>query len=166
MRIRKATAVVVSLLVILVAAACFFDVYITTAYSCLECRARRDVRRICGISFASISYDSDSAAMFARAPSHQHQWRWCGSTTKYSLLSEVHACGRGHPIWMLQASFQNRYAQLVSASEFQNALQAIDSPDTRTATAAVIRIGERVIESLNGEPLRPTPSASPGEPRK
>ena len=145
MRRRKIIIIVSALLAI--AAACFFDVYRTTVYSCLECRATLTKSRICVITFQHTANDSYSKSFLAGFPSHQHQWCWCGSEQSYSLSSVTYAWGPRHPIWGLPVSVQAEYSQLVPASELQQTLQAIDSPDRNTAEARVNKVYERVSDS-------------------
>jgi hypothetical protein len=143
---RKSIVIAASLLVI-VAAACFFDVYIFTLYSCLECRATLTKCRIYGIPFQQVSFDSYSTSVLQHDPSHVHQWRPCGCDHRYSLFTITYACGRPHPIWHLTVPIQARYSQLVPASELHDTLREIDSPDRKTAEAAVVRVYERVADS-------------------
>jgi len=143
---RKATLSVV-FLVAIIAAACYFDVYSFTQYSCLECRATLTKRRICGISFQRVAQDPYSTAVLTRNPSHQHQWCWCGSQRSYSLVTVTYSCGHQHPIWELSVSVQAQYSRLAPASELQEALRAIDSPDRKTAEVAVNQVYERVLDS-------------------
>ena len=117
-------------------------------YTCLECRATQTKSRICGIRSESISTNSYSESIVAHDPSHQHQWRWSGSAHTSSLFSEMHACGRQHPIWQLPVSIQERYSHLVSESEMTDALKAIDSANRDAAESAVKQVYERVLDSL------------------
>ena len=146
MRSRKAIVIVASLIAS-VAAACFFDVYSTTAYSCLECRATLTKRRICGIPFQWAEPNSYSQAVLSNNPAHQHQWRWCGTTLSYSLTSFARGCGRQHPIWQLPVPVQAEYSHLVPASELRETLDAIDSPNRKVAEATVNKVYERVLDS-------------------
>jgi hypothetical protein len=143
---QKTIAIVV-LLLASIAAASIFDVYSFTQYSCLECRATLTKRRICGVPIQRVSYDAYSTEVLARDPSHQHQWRWCGSIHSDSLVSDTFSCGRQHPIWQLPISVHAKYAQLVPPAELHQALQAIESADRKTGQAAVKRVWEQVLNS-------------------
>jgi len=143
---RKAIGIV-TLLIAILAAGCFFDVYSITRYTCLECRATLTKRRILGIPIQNITQDSYSDSILAQNPSHEHQWRWCGSEHSHSLATVTFSCGRQHPIWQLPVPIQARYSQLVSAAELHAALRAIDSPDRKAAEAEVNRVYEQVLDS-------------------
>jgi hypothetical protein len=83
---------VASLFTVVVAAA-IFNVYSTTEYTCLECRATLSERHVCGIPLSRISRHPYTTAYLAANPAHLHSWRWCGNTTK---LVPLHA----HPgLW-------------------------------------------------------------------
>jgi hypothetical protein len=145
---KRKVIVIVALLLGIVAAASFFNVYSTTAYSCLECRATLTKRRICGVPFQWAEQNSYSQAVISSSPAaHQHQWRWCGTTLSYSLTSFARSCGRQHSIWHLPIPIQAEYSHLVPASELHEMLQAIDSPDRKVAEATVNRVYERVLDS-------------------
>lgn len=132
-----------ALLLAIIVAAGFFEFYSFTQHTCLECRATRTERRILGIPFRHITYDAYSTSVIAHDPSHQHHWKWWGSI--HTMNSFV--CGRQHPIWQIPISVQAKYSQLVPASELRLALEAIDSPDRKTADAAINRVYERVTDS-------------------
>jgi hypothetical protein len=143
MRFCKAIAIVGSLALLVAATYERSD----SSYTCLGCRATQTKSRIFGIRSEKITTNSYSESVVAHDPSHQHQWRWCGSAHTASLFSEMHACGRQHPIWQLPVSIQERYSKLVSESELHDALKAIDSPSRETAESAVNRVYERVLDS-------------------
>ena len=146
MRSWKAITILATLLAI-VAVASFFDVYSTTNYTCLECRAELTQRRICGVPFRRVSHHSYSTTFLAGNPSHEHLWRWSGTRHAHSLFTQSLACGRRHPIWSLPVIIQAEYSKLVPASELEETLQAIDAPDREKAEAAVSKAFERVLDS-------------------
>jgi hypothetical protein len=146
MNSRTAIIVAASLLAI-VAAAVFFDFYSRTEYTCLECRATLTKRQICGLPFQRISHNSYSTSFLAGTSMHQHVWRWCGTRYARSLFTQTRACGRRHPIWDLPVTVQAKYSQIVPASELDETLQAIDSPDREKAEAVVTKVFERVLDS-------------------
>jgi hypothetical protein len=165
MRNPKMIVVAIVALVFIVAAH-FFEIS-DTQYSCLECRATLTKQKIGGIHFQHVSQhvslDSYSTSFLAHDPTHQHHWRWCGSTHSRSLTSESCARGRRHPIWMIPVSVQSEYSLLVPSSELHRSLQAIDSPDRKTADAAAKQVWECVLESQDslGTDLQPTRSRYP-----
>lgn len=140
---RKAIKIAAALFVI-VAAVCYFFVYTTREYTCLECRATLEKRRVCGIPFQWVVQNSYSQSVQSRKPSHQHQWCWSGSTSIYSLTSFVFGCGRRHAIWWLPVRVQAEYSRLVSESELHDTLQAIDSSDGKIGREIVNKVYERV----------------------
>ena len=143
MRFWKTIAIIASLVLILAATYERGE----SSYTCLECRATQTKSRIFGMRSEKITTNSYSESVAAHDSSHQHQWRWCGSAHTTSLFSEMHACGRQHPIWQLPVPIQERYSKLVSESELHDALKAIDSPNRETAESAVNRVYERVLDS-------------------
>ncbi|MHA3775705.1 hypothetical protein ACXR0O_29675 [Verrucomicrobiota bacterium sgz303538] len=145
MRIR--TAIILCAALAIIGLASFFDIYAYSADTCLECRATREKRWICGIPLQWIAPNSYSRAVLASEPRHQHQWRYCGSRHSYSLVSVSYACGRQHPIWLLPVEVQAEYARLVSPAELHDALHAIDIADPRAADEAVNHIYEKVLDS-------------------
>ena len=141
--------------------------YDHTAWTCVYCRTMKSQTTKLGIARTRI-YDSEFTPWYrAHFPAHEHVWAWCGSKDTYTASGEpyIFRCGRQHPIWGLHVSIQAEYSRLVPPSELHEVLQAIDSPDRKAAEAAVRRVYERVLDSLNGAPLRPRPSAPLGESR-
>lgn len=117
----------------------------TTRDTCLACRATKETRWILGVSRSRIVHNSYSSEVRAKHPTHQHQWRTCGSTLGYSLAGKRYACGRPHPIWQLPVEVHARYAGLVSSEELQATLNSIDSDATAVADEAVQKVFEKVL---------------------
>jgi hypothetical protein len=143
---RTAIITAAALLAMLVATL-FLDVYSTTEFTCLECRANLTKKRIYGVPISRITRHPYTTTYLASEPNHKHSWCWCGTRHSWSLLRVTRACGRRHPIWSLPIDIQAEYSRLVPASEMDATLRDIDSSDREKANAAADRAFERVINS-------------------
>lgn len=139
---------IVTALLMLVGAACYFHVYKVTPYTCLQCRAVLKKHLVCGLSFDSVAEGALSKKVFSLDSTHQHKWRWSGSYTFRSLMEYGHSCGSRHPIWDVPTNVQERYSQLVTPAEMDDMLKRIDAPNKKQAEAATQEMVERVLDVM------------------
>ncbi|NOX99386.1 MAG: hypothetical protein GXP30_06610 [Verrucomicrobia bacterium] len=119
-----------------------------TEYSCLECRAHKLEKHYVGIPVSRISNFKYTEEYLKHHPSHEHQWRWCGTILSYSLSSFTRGCGRPHPIWSLPVEVHAQYAAVVSEAELSESLSIIDTDDRVKSHEEINRIYEVIDDNM------------------